>query len=126
MRSKVEEDVEVLHQRQAIVSSKSPAELSQIHSFAEVPIPRAVESWLHQGGEEGSKSVISLTTNFLHTYVEKFRRAVSRIIFKKWKFLLTYLSVRCFNETSKLDWSVNILTFFNFTVQSLMADGIPD
>ena len=72
MRSKVEEDVEVLHQRQAIVSSKSPAELSQIHSFAEVPIPRAVESWLHQGGEEGSKSVFSLTTYFLHTYVEQF------------------------------------------------------
>ena len=66
MRSKVEEDVEVLHQRQAIVSSKSPAELSQIHSFAEVPIPRAVESWLHhQGGEGGaSKSVFLLNLFF--------------------------------------------------------------
>ncbi len=52
VRSKVEEDEEVLKERQAIVESKSPAELSQIHSFAEVPLPRRVEAWLHQG-EDG-------------------------------------------------------------------------
>lgn len=49
VRAKIEENEHVLKERQAIVSSKSPAELSQIHSFAEVPLPRAVESWLqHQ------------------------------------------------------------------------------
>ena len=56
VRSKVEEDPAVLQERQAIVSSKSPAELSQIHSFAEVPIPREIESWLHHGDDE-NKSV---------------------------------------------------------------------
>ena len=53
VRAKVEENEEVLKERQAIVNSKSPAELSQIHSFAEVPLPRAVESWLHHHGEDG-------------------------------------------------------------------------
>ena len=42
------EDEEVMKERQAIVNSKTPAELSQIHSFAEVPLPRTIESWLHQ------------------------------------------------------------------------------
>ena len=58
VRSKVEEDEDLLKERQAIVSSKSPAELSQIHSFAEVPLPRAVESWLHHsGGENGEPRI---------------------------------------------------------------------
>ena len=58
VRSKVEEDPEVLQARQAIVSSKSPAELSQIHSFSEVPIPKEFEAWMHRGDSEGgNKSV---------------------------------------------------------------------
>merc|ERR1712223_515345 len=66
VRTKVEEDEEVLHQRQAIVSSKSPAELSQIHSFAEVPIPRAVESWLHHQGDGGNKLLKSPSSKSFH------------------------------------------------------------
>ena len=72
VRTKVEEDEEVLHQRQAIVSSKSPAELSQIHSFAEVPIPRAVESWLHHQGDGGNKSVfLAFFLRNLRTFLKK-------------------------------------------------------
>jgi len=53
VRSKVEEDEEVLKERQAIVRSKTPAELSQIHSFAEVPLPRTIDAWLrhHEDGK---------------------------------------------------------------------------
>ena len=52
VRSKVEENEDVLRERQAIVSSKKPAELSQIHSFAEVPLPRAIENWMHHSGDD--------------------------------------------------------------------------
>merc|ERR1712242_240944 len=38
---------EVLAQRQALVESKSPVELSEIHSLAELPIPSRIEAWLH-------------------------------------------------------------------------------
>ena len=54
VRSKIEEDENVLKERQAIVSTKSPAELSQIHSFAEVPLPRKIESWLHHSDNAGA------------------------------------------------------------------------
>jgi len=47
VRTKVEENEEVLAQRQALVESKSPVELSEIHSLAEVPIPSRIEAWLH-------------------------------------------------------------------------------
>ena len=43
----MEENEEVLAQRQALVESKSPVELSEIHSLAEVPIPSRIEAWLH-------------------------------------------------------------------------------
>jgi hypothetical protein len=52
VRSEFEEDEELLKQRQAIVGTKTPAELSQIHSFAEVPLPRRVEAWLHHNENE--------------------------------------------------------------------------
>merc|ERR1712038_819519 len=47
VRTKVEESAEVLHARQALVESKSPLELSEIHSLAEMPIPSRIEAWLH-------------------------------------------------------------------------------
>merc|ERR1712172_268155 len=47
VRTKVEENAEVLHARQALVESKSPLELSEIHSLAEMPIPSRIEAWLH-------------------------------------------------------------------------------
>merc|ERR1719220_1493040 len=47
VRTKVEENEEVLAHRQALVESKSPVELSEIHSLAEVPIPSRIEAWLH-------------------------------------------------------------------------------
>merc|ERR1711988_2079284 len=47
VRTQVEENEEVLAQRQALVESKSPVELSEIHSLAEVPIPSRIEAWLH-------------------------------------------------------------------------------
>merc|ERR1712037_658579 len=47
VRTKVEESAEVLQARQALVESKSPMELSEIHSLAEMPIPSRIEAWLH-------------------------------------------------------------------------------
>merc|ERR1719397_2503489 len=47
VRTKVEADGEVLAARQALVESKSPVELSEIHSLAEMPIPSRIEAWLH-------------------------------------------------------------------------------
>merc|ERR1719394_1296619 len=46
VRTKVEENEEILAQRQALVESKSPVELSEIHSLAELPIPSRIEAWL--------------------------------------------------------------------------------
>merc|ERR1712088_703268 len=56
VRTKVEESAEVLQARQALVESKSPLELSEIHSLAEMPIPSRIEAWLHgeaNGTQEG-------------------------------------------------------------------------
>ena len=55
VRTKVEENVEVLAQRQALVESKSPVELSEIHSLAELPIPSRIEAWLHGTAVNGEK-----------------------------------------------------------------------
>ena len=52
VRTKVEEDEDELKRRQNLVETKTPAELSQIHSFAEVPVPRRVEAWLHHNEQE--------------------------------------------------------------------------
>merc|ERR1711899_244472 len=56
VRTKVEESAEVLQARQALVESKSPLGLSEIHSLAEMPIPSRIEAWLHgeaNGTQEG-------------------------------------------------------------------------
>jgi hypothetical protein len=43
---KVEEDPEVLEKRRALTASKTPAELSQISSIADLPIPTALEKFI--------------------------------------------------------------------------------
>ena len=43
---KVEEDPEVLEKRRALASSKTPAELAQISSIADLPIPTALEKFI--------------------------------------------------------------------------------
>jgi len=60
VRSKVEEDEEELKRRQNLVETKTPAELSQIHSFSEVPLPRRVEAWLHSSEQQPQKPSRSL------------------------------------------------------------------
>ena len=44
VRTKVEEDEDVLKARQEIVASKKPAELSQIGGFNEFPVPTRLEN----------------------------------------------------------------------------------
>ena len=64
VRTKEEEDEAVLRERQALVQSKSPAELAQMHSLHDLPVPARLENWLHQldslkstgGGEGGAGS----------------------------------------------------------------------
>jgi len=58
VRTKVEADEEVLAARQALVESKSPVELSEIHSLAELPIPSRIEAWLsgNKVQENGERS----------------------------------------------------------------------
>merc|ERR1719340_93001 len=46
VRTKVEANEEVLAARQALVESKPPGELSEIHSLSELPIPSRIEAWL--------------------------------------------------------------------------------
>jgi len=43
-------DYDTLVKRKAIVESKSPAELSQISTLSEIPLPRKIEEWLQTGG----------------------------------------------------------------------------
>ena len=52
VRTKVEEDEEELKRRQNLVQSKSPGELSQIHNFKEIPLPRRIEAWMHQSEQQ--------------------------------------------------------------------------
>merc|ERR1719433_1649592 len=63
VRTKVEENEEVLAARQALVESKSPVELSEIHSLAEMPIPSRIEAWLHGSNPatDGSDGVSPMT-----------------------------------------------------------------
>ena len=42
-----EGDYDTLQKRKAVVESKSPAELSQITNFSEIPLPSRIEEWLH-------------------------------------------------------------------------------
>ena len=52
VREKVEENEDELKKRQNLVETKSPAELSEIHSLSEVPLPRRVESWLQHSDQQ--------------------------------------------------------------------------
>ena len=53
VRSKVSgHDEEVMKQRREAVESKSPAELAQINSFSEIPVP----AWFRGGGDNMSRS----------------------------------------------------------------------
>ena len=70
VRTKVEQNEEVLAQRQALVESKSPVELSEIHSLAELPIPSRIEAWLHgnnisttDGSQDDAASPMTLPRN---------------------------------------------------------------
>ncbi len=45
---KVEDDPEVLEKRRALTTSKTPAELAQISSIADLPIPTALEKFLEK------------------------------------------------------------------------------
>merc|ERR1712106_963167 len=56
VRTKVEENEEVLEQRQALVESKSPAELSEIHNLGELPIPSRIEAWLHGSNGDAERT----------------------------------------------------------------------
>merc|ERR1712173_399022 len=60
-RNKVEEDAEELKRRQNLVETKTPGELSQIHSLSEVPVPRRIEAWLH--GSSGMDQQSTLPRN---------------------------------------------------------------
>ena len=49
VRTKVEEDEEVLKKRQEIVATKKPAELAQIGGLSDLPVPTALEN-IFKGG----------------------------------------------------------------------------
>ena len=51
VKSKVQEDGEELAQRRKIVESMKPAELAQINSLGDFPMPSALESIFKSGGE---------------------------------------------------------------------------
>ena len=50
VRSNVNTDYDTLVKRKNIVESKSPAELSQISTLSEIPLPKKIEDWLQSGG----------------------------------------------------------------------------
>ena len=90
MRTKVEENEEVLAQRQALVESKSPVELSEIHSLAEVPIPSRIEAWLHGSNASPDGYVEFLWDYFFgikylldfYSFFTTFSRSIHRYISK--------------------------------------------
>ena len=45
-QTKIEQDPEILAQRRALAKEKTPAQLAQISSLAEMPIPTALENFL--------------------------------------------------------------------------------
>merc|ERR1712128_387126 len=82
VRTKVEENEEVLHQRQALVESKSPAELSEIHSLGELPIPSRIEAWLHGSNvdAERSSSAMDESPMTLPRTKKEFQEAIYRTL----------------------------------------------
>jgi len=73
VRTKTEEDEELLRQRQEIVATKSPAELSQIHNLAEIPIPGRIETWL-----QGSSLEQDTESNPSHSIYETLQATLPR------------------------------------------------
>ena len=76
VRTKVEADGEVLAARQALVESKSPVELSEIHSLSELPIPSRIEAWINGNsatsavdGTEASPMILPRNKKELHEAV---------------------------------------------------------
>jgi len=82
VRTKVEENEEVLHQRQALVESKSPAELSEIHSLGELPIPSRIEAWLHGSNPdtERTSSAVDESPMTLPRTKKEFQEAMYRTL----------------------------------------------
>ena len=52
VRSKEVFSEDEARRRQALVREKSPAQLAQMHSFAEIPVPRKVEQWIRGEDDE--------------------------------------------------------------------------
>ena len=49
VRTKVEEDPEVLAERQELVKTKKPAELAEIHGLSDFPLPQRIETLVRPG-----------------------------------------------------------------------------
>merc|ERR1711892_1272331 len=82
VRTKVEENEEVLEQRQALVESKSPAELSEIHNLGELPIPSRIEAWLHgsNGDAERTSSAMDESPMTLPRTKKEMQEAIYRTL----------------------------------------------
>ena len=68
VRSKIEEDENVLKERQAIVSTKTPAELSQIHSFLKIPFSKL---YFNQWSSFNRKYIIQLIISIINVSIEE-------------------------------------------------------
>ncbi len=53
---KVEQDPDELARRQELTKQKTPAQLAQISSMADLPIPTAVENFLKKGGSSAKQN----------------------------------------------------------------------
>merc|ERR1712106_281076 len=82
VRTKVEENEEVLEQRRALVESKSPAELSEIHNLGELPIPSRIEAWLHgsNGDAERTSSAMDESPMTLLRTKKEMQEAIYRTL----------------------------------------------
>merc|ERR1712106_1231047 len=82
VRTKVEENEEVLEQRRALVESKSPAELSEIHNLGELPIPSRIEAWLHgsNGDAERTSSAMDESPMTLPRTKKEMQEAIYRTL----------------------------------------------
>lgn len=55
LQVKVDQDPEVVAQRRALIQEKTPAQLAQISSMADLPIPTALENFLKSSGNKSCK-----------------------------------------------------------------------
>lgn len=56
VRTKVEENEDVLRKRQHMVDTKKPAELAQFNSLADFPLPSRIENIFKSGGDKEPKA----------------------------------------------------------------------